>query len=395
MAHNSTSYLLGPALKPPPGVTPNFVDPPTLRPYLIGTAVACGSVSGLFVLLRMYTKVFISRSFGWDDGFSFLGWIGSIAYMAVACMAGHYGSGTHQWNVRVINVMKVLEWANYAQLLYGPVVVFVKVAILLQFKRIFVVTKRSPMSYAIDIVLWLMVAFYFADLIVEIFHCIPREKIWNHQVPGRCVNINAALLATGVANALTDIIILILPMYPIYHLQISNKRKLGVAAIFATGLLACITSIVRLYLSVEFLHDPDVMYNLGPLGLWTFAEIAIGILVGCLPVLPRFVQHIGSQIKSSRLQSDSSSKSGNAQLINNLKRDDIRPAPARYVPLGERELTELSTAMIEAGDRGKSGQGDHSIAAGDDMEGEQKLSIMGIRATTRIETSLKEPKREV
>ena len=32
------------------------------------------------------------------------------------------------------------------------------------------------------------------------------------------------------------------------------------------------------------------------MGLWTWAELSIGIIVGCLPTLPRFVQHIGTKI---------------------------------------------------------------------------------------------------
>ena len=32
------------------------------------------------------------------------------------------------------------------------------------------------------------------------------------------------------------------------------------------------------------------------MGLWGWAELAIGILVGCLPVAPRFFQHIGPKI---------------------------------------------------------------------------------------------------
>ena len=49
------------------------------------------------------------------------------------------------------------------------------------------------------------------------------------------------------------------------------------------------------------------------MGLWGWAELAIGILVGCLPVAPRFFQHIGPRIfdvfafvSKSEIQSDKS-----------------------------------------------------------------------------------------
>lgn len=48
------------------------------------------------------------------------------------------------------------------------------------------------------------------------------------------------------------------------------------------------------------------------MGLWTLAEIATGIIVSCLPVLPKFVRHTGPKIYrafSTGFQSASSSSS--------------------------------------------------------------------------------------
>ena len=54
------------------------------------------------------------------------------------------------------------------------------------------------------------------------------------------------------------------------------------------------------------------------MGLWGWAELAIGILVGCLPVAPRFFQHIGPKRfdvlafvpKSEEVQFDNSPTNG-------------------------------------------------------------------------------------
>ena len=57
-----------PALAPPHGVCPNFIEPASrasgLRQYLaIVTAITLA-----FVMLRMYTKLFVTKAIGWDDG---------------------------------------------------------------------------------------------------------------------------------------------------------------------------------------------------------------------------------------------------------------------------------------------------------------------------------------
>ena len=58
------------------------------------------------------------------------------------------------------------------------------------------------------------------------------------------------------------------------------------------------TSILRTWYTFRINRSEDVSYNLTLLGLWTWAETTIGTLVACLPVLPRFVQHIWPKILS-------------------------------------------------------------------------------------------------
>ena len=57
-----------PALAPPPGVVPNFVDPPSQGYLLIVTVATCLTVSTLLVLPRFYLCAFTTRPTKWDDG---------------------------------------------------------------------------------------------------------------------------------------------------------------------------------------------------------------------------------------------------------------------------------------------------------------------------------------
>ena len=59
--------LDGPAGTPPVGVIPNFDDPPNLDTYVILTITACTTFATVAVLLRMYTKIFITRSLANED----------------------------------------------------------------------------------------------------------------------------------------------------------------------------------------------------------------------------------------------------------------------------------------------------------------------------------------
>ena len=54
-------------LPPPPGVVPNFINPPSEQPVIITVQVLCLVSSTAFVAARVYTKARILRTLGWDD----------------------------------------------------------------------------------------------------------------------------------------------------------------------------------------------------------------------------------------------------------------------------------------------------------------------------------------
>jgi len=54
-------------IPPPAGVTPNFVDPPSLKHIVFITNSVFPFVSALFLAFRLYTTWFITRSPGLDD----------------------------------------------------------------------------------------------------------------------------------------------------------------------------------------------------------------------------------------------------------------------------------------------------------------------------------------
>lgn len=85
--------------------------------------------------------------------------------------------------------------------------------------------------------IWSCFICYSVTTAVLIAMCKPREKLWNLLLPGHCFDFNSLFTATGVFNVLSDFAILILPIHPLWKLQMPLKRKLSVAAVFATGFL--------------------------------------------------------------------------------------------------------------------------------------------------------------
>ncbi|MCJ1252151.1 hypothetical protein MMC30_009389 [Trapelia coarctata] len=267
----------------------------------------------------MYTKVFIMRESGWEDYTMLASWATYISYVGVSFVPLNGGAGIHQWDLYILPVIHSAEYLNIAEVLYVLAICLVKVSILLQIHRIF----APPRNTVLYVLIWGLVAInsllYTAIGLVTIFQCTPRERIWNPLIPGTCVNEYAVFISGASMNLVSDLILLILPLHSVWKLQMKLKRKLQVSAVFATGVIACVSSLMRLIYSIQIFNSADSTWLWLPLALWWFvpllpqlllrsnpaykdssqAEITSGILCNCLPCMPRLFQHLSRARDSS------------------------------------------------------------------------------------------------
>ncbi|TVY17219.1 Satratoxin biosynthesis SC1 cluster protein 4 [Lachnellula arida] len=362
------AILNGPALDPPKGVTPNFHSHDSLAIYILPTVLVGLSISTVFLILRIYTKYFIIRSVSLEDYITILAWVMLVGF-GVPCWYCVRVGGRHQWDTSVRDSIDLLYYANIVQILYGPTMFTVKLSILLQYMRIFVPRREgnTAMFVLIHIVLWADLAFYTVDTLLEIFSCNPRALNWNKLIDhGSCFNIEVLIISAGAINVVSDCVMLFLPMFSIWRLQLSTKKKAQISAVFACGLLACVSSVIRLAYSILLFKTEDRTYAFIPTGLWSVAEVSIGFICSCLPVVPKFFQVMSERLttnKSSTTPSRSYYRSFDAQksgASNNPGNPyDSRRALARGdEPFEGLELTEGVGSRhidIRAGSRRPSG----------------------------------------
>lgn len=81
----------------------------------------------------------------------------------------------------------------------------------------------------------LNICFYLAVSIATIWSCIPRSKIWRPIEEGSCMNLGAMLIASAAINMISDIFLFVIPIYRVWQLQLSMKKKVGVSSVFLIG----------------------------------------------------------------------------------------------------------------------------------------------------------------
>lgn len=83
---------------------------------------------------------------------------------------------------------------------------------------------------------------------------------------------------------------------------------------------ACMTPILRTYYTWRTVEMLDTSWELFLMGLWTWAELSIGLIVGCLPAIPKLFQHIGPKIS----RGSSGTRSGReSSAATNMPKADV------------------------------------------------------------------------
>ena len=112
-----------------------------------------------------------------------------------------------------------------------------KLAVLLQMMRIFKGNRKDSVYWSTQVLIWTNFVFYTTIFFCFIFACVPRQKLGDPTIPGHCISTRDSILATSYINIVSDISMLLLPIYAIWKLEIVLKRKLAIAAVFGTGIL--------------------------------------------------------------------------------------------------------------------------------------------------------------
>ncbi|CAD6591223.1 MAG: hypothetical protein ASARMPREDX12_005038 [Alectoria sarmentosa] len=265
--------------------------------------------------------------------------LGLIAYATLMLIPiFNHNAGIHQWDIQVINLIRWTKVANGIEIAYIPIIFITKLSILLLFLRIFVPSGKTRTYWIIQGVILFNFLFYLANLPVEIWPCVPRSKLWTPTEPGHCIKNEEVFVAGGTINVVSDFTILLLPIVEVWRLHMSTQRKIGVSAVFATGLFGCISSIMHLVTSVASARSPDKTYYLFPVALWTIAEIASGIVCGCLITMPHFFRHFAPKIVSKLSLSRPSRSTGGSKL-------------ASFVPVRASKVPDWS-GLYESASRG-------------------------------------------
>ncbi|KAM0801902.1 hypothetical protein BDR22DRAFT_145079 [Usnea florida] len=302
----SPTYLDEPLVPPPPGEHSDIAHPPSRAPDLYIAASICLPLIVIFAALRFYAKMIIKKKKTWDDFTCILGlrsqlyqyisrrylhsqlldWrTGSIAYVKSAVSGGTFG--LHQWDITDRDFSKEqLLLLLITELIYGPCLWFVKLSLFVLYLEIFGLLRWLRYSVYFGIITTGL--FYFATMMVFAITCSPKNGygqtayLMGLRSPA-CSRTRPLIEITGAFSVVSDLYLVILPLPAVWSMQLPLRKKIGVSAMFLTGSVACIASILGLYYRVIEINTDDNTWAVLPTWINSDVEMTAGILVCCMP----------------------------------------------------------------------------------------------------------------
>lgn len=144
------------------------------------------------------------------------------------------GMGLHADKVPLDDIVLMAKLLVVGEILYVFNLVWTKLSLLMMYYRIFRFPYFKKWAYIIGtfILAWVIcITFLF------IFICVPVQKLWYPQLPGRCINQVGTWVANAASTIGTDLAILILPIPQVWKMKLRISEKIAVTIAFGLGFL--------------------------------------------------------------------------------------------------------------------------------------------------------------
>lgn len=270
---------------------------------IAAVAITFTFLTWLTVGLRCYVRIFMVKSFGWDDRFMVMTAILFQAYLACQLGGAVHGSGAQRKNLTDESASKALHFWWFCEVFYTLSTCMLKVAVGLFLLRI---TVNPWHIWFIRFIMLVAGMVGIAYTSVVIFQCNPVHYWWdldpNHT--GKCLSANAVMIFTFAVsglNSFADWAFGLLPIFIVKDLQMKKRAKVLVSGIIGLAAIGSTATIIRLpYTTSLGKYKGEFLYNTTDFAIWSTVEVGIGITAGSIATLrPLMKSTFGSSNNST------------------------------------------------------------------------------------------------
>lgn len=171
-----------------------------------------------------------------------------------------------------------------------------------------------------------------AIILVTILSCQPVAYFWDRDIPkGTCLDVSALAYANSGFAVAQDVTLIMLPIFMLWGLNMSRKKKVFIGMMFAVGSIGLLATIIRLRTLSVFGSLQDPTFDYIPVVYWTTIELSAGIIASCMPSIRILLERF---FKVFQLSVDRSVGSGRPIRLERQRRPtvDVMDADTRESP---------------------------------------------------------------
>lgn len=237
MAHILTESTAPPAIIAS-WPAPNYVDPETRGSGLIVLSILLIIITSIIIAIRIYTRLRITRAFGFDDAFAIIAYILGVALSTLVIIGNkYYYSGRHVWDIPPALFVPHRQYIWWGELLYILSTTSIKISVLLFYRRLSIsFTKGLKRATWIGLAANLVYLCIFTVWLCLLCH--PLNAYWDLYKPGwrqqpaqqlnppSCLAENISLPVSSALSALTDLYATLVPLVLVMTIQKPFKQKI-------------------------------------------------------------------------------------------------------------------------------------------------------------------------
>ncbi|KAF7194093.1 hypothetical protein HII31_04614 [Pseudocercospora fuligena] len=227
--------------------------------------------------LRLWVRIALIRSFGWDDAFLLFAALIFTGYCTVVFMIETVG-GAQRINELDLDELSRLVGIVVASFdLYISAMILFKISLGIFYLRIVI---RSWQRYAVYTAVILNTIYGTFMFFIALFNCGDPSRYLENEIAQVCLDKSAIYsiqLAGCIINAITDWTFAILPIFVLTKATMPLPAKISAGFILLLGCCGSIVSLVRIQYIEGLAPGPNFFNTALGLCIWSIVECGLGI----------------------------------------------------------------------------------------------------------------------
>ncbi|KKK13541.1 hypothetical protein ARAM_001710 [Aspergillus rambellii] len=244
------------------------------------------SLCATLIALRIWVRIKVLRSYGWDDVFISLALMFAAGNTVLMTISIYYGTGQHASDLSKYQliVSSKYNWLSHGFHVMSTTCGEISVAFFLS--RI--INKAKHHKPVIYIGIFLLTIVNLGCIFTMYGQCTPTARLWNQEVDGSCWKPEVQRdyeFFQGSFSAASDFVLAVYPLFMIWNLQMAVKVKVGLGIVLSLGFIVMIAAIVKTVHLALLSRQTDYPWNIVNLIIWITVEQYLIIIAACISTI--------------------------------------------------------------------------------------------------------------